>query len=201
MHRIWDRCFLSIVCMLCLTCFGNACRGRSSSTASVEPNAMGRDLTVIQVGDRMRLEVYGEALPGGMYRVAEDGTISFPRMGQVMVAGLSVDDANKHITTHLQQYIRDPLVSLFVDEGSTGPVYVHGAVRSPGVYAYAPGMTLLHAILSAGSLAETANESTIFIRRLGVEKPILLKIEGMADARIGTYPLKPRDIVFVEEVF
>ena len=83
------------------------------------------------------------------------GTIAVPLLGQIPVAGLSVEQVAKTIETRLEQgkIFKNPSVSAEVT--SYRPIFILGEVNRPGQYAYQPGMTLLSAVSVAGAASPT----------------------------------------------
>jgi polysaccharide export outer membrane protein len=92
-------------------------------------------------------------------RVADDGTIQAPLVGDVHVAGLTLTDAEQQIrqASIARQIYRQPQVSVLMKRRKTIEVRVLGAVQTPGVYQLpAAGSDLLAALISAGGLSDEA---------------------------------------------
>jgi polysaccharide export outer membrane protein len=92
-------------------------------------------------------------------RVAESGIISLPVLGDLYVEGMSVSEIRKTIEKHLVDggFIREPRVSVIVQEFRSKRVAVVGAVIDPGVYTLRQNVTTVLDILSlAGGLSERA---------------------------------------------
>src|SRR5688572_7151011 len=79
------RSFLPTVLMLVLSVAAMACGGGARRAPSAP---LAGDDTTLGVGDVLDVRVYGEEELTGTYRVAQDGTIDFPFIGRVAVAGL-----------------------------------------------------------------------------------------------------------------
>jgi polysaccharide export outer membrane protein len=116
-----------------------------------------RDVLNITVYDHKDLET--------KVRVSEDGKITFPLLGEISVAGLTVQRLERKITTLLAKgYIVNPHVGVFVEEFRV-VVYVTGEVRKPGSYPYEEGMTVIKAVSLAGGLTERAADGKIKVTR------------------------------------
>ena len=144
-----------------------------------------RDVLKITVYDHKDLET--------KVRVSEDGNITFPLLGEIPVAGLTVQKLERKITALLTNgYIVNPHVSVFVEEFRV-VVYVTGEVKNPGSYPFGDGMTVIRAITLAGGLTDKAAEGKITVRRKGEgPKEVTLPV-GMGD------PVRPDDVLQVSE--
>ena len=121
---------------------------------------------VIGPQDNLSIIVSDEAELTGKYRVDTDGTISMPYLSRVLLAGLSLADAQVKIATLLRtgQFIRNPQVRIEVDQFKARSVIVSGEVRTPGKLTL-PGTTisLLEALALAGSPTVNASNEVIVI--------------------------------------
>ena len=92
-------------------------------------------------------------------RVAESGVISLPVLGDLPVRGFSVSQIRKMIETWLVDggFIREPRVSVIVQEFRSKRVAVVGAVVDPGVYTLRQNVTTVLDVLSlAGGVSDRA---------------------------------------------
>lgn len=112
--------------------------------------------------DKLRIGVYGEEGLSGLFTVGSDGNISYPLLGAVKAAGLSLAELQALLTTRLRAgYVVDPKVS--IDIGEYRPFYILGEVNKPGQYPYRAGLTLNAAVATAGGFTYRANHKTIAI--------------------------------------
>ena len=119
---------------------------------------------VLGVGDVLRINVFGQETLTGEFKVDAKGDVSFPLINDVAAAGFTTTELEQHITDKLASgYIVDPHVS--VEVLNFRAVYVLGEVQAPGRYEYAPSMTALQAIASAGGYTYRANENTAELTR------------------------------------
>ncbi len=104
----------------------------------------------IGAGDRIAIEVLEQPALSGEVLLQADGTVRLPRVGAVMLGGLTLPEAEALLTAQLKKALglSDPDVSIGI--AAYRPVFVIGDVERPGAYAFSPGMTLLHAIALAG---------------------------------------------------
>jgi polysaccharide biosynthesis/export protein ExoF len=85
----------------------------------------------------------------GDYMVDEKGTISIPLLGSVEVAGKDEKAVTEALARPFESLIgRVGFINIVVKEQQ--PIYIIGPVKTPGVYKYSPGLTVLHAVALAG---------------------------------------------------
>ncbi len=98
----------------------------------------------------------------GEYVVQLDGSVFLPLLGTVDLGGQALPEAQRTLAAVFKSATsRDAKVALSV--AAREPVYVIGAVTSPGTYSYTEGMTVLHAIaLSDGLEGKGAELSRSF---------------------------------------
>lgn len=103
---------------------------------------------------------------GNGYNVNPDGTIQFPFIGPIKIAGLTENEAREKLTQHLAKYIQDPQITVRVQAYRHGRIYVDGEVRVPGLQTLDDvPMTLPEAINRAGGFSEEADRSSIALTR------------------------------------
>jgi polysaccharide export outer membrane protein len=101
-------------------------------------------------------------------RVSDDGSISLALLGSIEVAGLSTREAQEAIADRLRQtYMKDPQVSVFVQEMKSHPVSVFGAVEKAGVYQIRAAKTLVEVLSMAQGLTDDAGDTVVIMRHPG----------------------------------
>ncbi|GAA5193574.1 polysaccharide biosynthesis/export family protein [Ferrimonas gelatinilytica] len=145
-------------------------------------------------GDRIQIQVYGEEdLSIDGIRVGESGTISYPYLGTVRLAGRTVKEVENQILQGLKgDYLVNPSVSVSVIEYR--PFFINGEVRRPGSYPFQPGLTVRQAIAIAGGLTERASSRGLRLVRADNGGERSLKVE-MA------FEVLPGDSIFIEDSF
>ncbi len=111
---------------------------------------------------------------GGKVRVSEQGFIEAPGLPKpIKAAGLSPAELGAQIAEQLKQadIVREPIISVFVEEYHSRTVSVLGAVTKPSIYPLDRPTTILEAISLAGGLLPTAGGSLTLIRK-GHDLPI-----------------------------
>lgn len=115
---------------------------------------------VLGTGDRIRLNVYGEAELSGEYEVGSTGIVAMPLIGDIPAAGRPLRAFEVAVRDKLAQgYLRDPRVSAQVV--NYRPFFILGEVAKPGSYPYVNGMTILNAVALAGGYTYRADKSGV----------------------------------------
>lgn len=108
----------------------------------------------INAGDTIEINVYSHPdLSVKRTIVTPDGHVGMLFVGQVKVAGLSLEQAAKSIEEKLSKYIRNPKVGISPVEIRSETVTIAGAVSKPGMYTIANGMRLADLLAQAGGAA------------------------------------------------
>ncbi len=107
---------------------------------------------VIAVQDVVQVTVWDNADLTGKYTVQPDGTVTMPLVGRVEAAGQTVRALERRLMRTLGDgFIREPRVSVTLDQFRGHRVFIFGAVGAPGTYALPDGQTLIEALVKAGS--------------------------------------------------
>ncbi len=115
-------------------------------------------------GDKVRIIVFGEESLTGEFFVSSAGTISFPLIGDISAAGLTIPQLQKAIEIKLADgYLKQPRVSAEVL--NYRPFYILGEVMKPGEYPYTSGLTVLNAVATAEGFTYRADTHKVFIKR------------------------------------
>jgi len=90
--------------------------------------------------------------------------VSFPLIGDVPAAGLTIPELQKAIETKLADgYLKEPKVSAEVL--NYRPFYILGEVMKPGEYPYTSGLTVLNAVATAEGFTYRADTHKVYIKR------------------------------------
>jgi polysaccharide export outer membrane protein len=123
-----------------------------------------------RIGAKDVLEITVVELPelNQTLRVSEDGSITLPLIGKVMIDGLAKEEVEKKLAALLleQNYVKNARVTVFIKEYQSKRVALIGAVNKPGMYELVGRMTLLQLISQAAGLTEQAS-SELFVLREG----------------------------------
>lgn len=117
--------------------------------------AYAQSQTVIHPGDQLSVQVYGDQTLTQNVTVLNDGTIVYPLIGQVKVAGNTPDRAAGILRQRLLRYVRHPVVTVAITQLAQPNVMVLGDVKNPGKYQLPSDARLSDAIAAAGGLSDT----------------------------------------------
>lgn len=119
---------------------------------------------LIAAGQKISITVKDEAELTNIYPVTSDGSVAFPLLGKISVAGLSPQTAQEKISMLLANgFLVNPQVSLGIVQND--PIFVVGLVNSPGSTIYQTGITVEEALKQAGGLTASADPSSFEVLR------------------------------------
>lgn len=197
----WRSHLLLIIAVLFLAFGASACSKRGVQVTEVPPPAT--DDTTLGPGDVFSVRVYGEDAMTGSHQVAPDGTINFPLLGAVQVAGLEPSAVAQKLQSELveRDLLRAPHVSVYVEQYSSKRVSVVGAVANPGTFPLEPGMTVVQAISMAGGFSSLADrDATMLTRR--IDEEIIryrVPVDRVTKGQAADIEVAAGDIIFVPE--
>jgi polysaccharide export outer membrane protein len=120
---------------------------------------------VIGPHDVLSIQVFDQADLGGKYSVETDGTFSFPLIGRVTAAGLTLRKFETELKKKLADgYFRNPQVTVAIEQYRSQYVLVMGEVRNPGPVPLTGGMTLIEALARAGSTLPSSSGEVAIVR-------------------------------------
>lgn len=174
------------------------CRTQEATRTIPPPSTNDSTLGASDVFD---VRVFNEETLSNTYRVAQDGTIDFPLVGQLSVVGLEPAAVARMIESELEsrQLLRNPQVSVFVQEYASKRVSVVGAVDAPGNFPVTSGLTLVQVISLAGGFSEMAdrNGTTLSRRVEGELQRFRVPVDDITSGRLADVPLGAGDIINV----
>ena len=134
--------------------------------------------------------------------VRPDGYISFPMLGDIRAAGLTLPQLKERLTTEYGKIINNLSLSLVLETVKSNLVYVMGEVRIPGYYVMESPTTVSQIMARAGGFLDSAKTTSIVVVSRDKEcRPLgrlvdLDKILG--EGNIGNdIVLKQYDVVYV----
>jgi polysaccharide export outer membrane protein len=119
----------------------------------------------VGVQDMLRVAVYGHDDLTQTVVVQADGTFLFPLIGRVKASNHTTAELERKLQTLLAQgYIRNPQVTVSVQEYRSKNVYVVGEVSKPGPYPLTGAMNILELVSKAGLAAGTSVGEVLIVR-------------------------------------
>jgi polysaccharide export outer membrane protein len=174
------------------------------SAGTVGPPADPGSFSSLGPGDVFEIHVTDEPELSGTFRVASEGTIVFPFLGELKVEGLSPAEVAALVREGLRgAYLVDPNVTVLVKEYNSKRIFVFGSVARPGTLRYEDHMSIVQAITTAGGFLPAASENDVSIIRVikGEEVRITIRVKDIINGRAKNFELRPGDIVSVPEGF
>jgi polysaccharide biosynthesis/export protein len=120
---------------------------------------------LIGPGDLLSIFVWKETDLTRDVTVMPDGRITYPLVGEIDTADLTVTGLKEKITEKLKNFISSPEVTVIIRESRSQQIYTLGKVTRPGQLQLAPSMTVLQALSAAGGCTEWADTKNIMIIR------------------------------------
>lgn len=136
---------------------------------------------------------------GGLV-VDNDGTIQFPLVGPVQVAGKSSVEMRELLRRQLAPYVNDPQITVQVISTRSIRYHLLGQFTEPGIKFSDRPMCLLEALSLGGSIAlERASLRTAYIARNGRRLPIDFRRLVMDGDLSQNIPLRSGDTVVIPD--
>jgi protein involved in polysaccharide export with SLBB domain len=160
--------------------------------------------TVVGPGDLFEVSVLGEKDIPKTFRVQPDGSVDFPYVDRLMVAGLEpqqIEDAIKKALVD-RKILSDPQVTLVVTQYNSKKISIVGAVQKPGSLPWSEGMKLVEALSLAGGLTALADGDHVRITRVvGANKTVTatVNVDDITDGKLGDVPLQAGDTIKVDQ--
>lgn len=158
---------------------------------------------VLAPGDIIRITVYQNPDLTTETRVSESGTITFPLLGSVRIATLSVSQAEKIIATRLRDgnFVQQPQVIILPTQVRGSQVAVLGQVNRPGRYPLELANTRISDIVATAGGISALGADTIVLSGMRNGRQIRKHIDVNALFVDGTEldePVSSGDTLFVE---
>jgi len=162
----------------------------------------------MDVGDIVQITVWKNPDLSVEEPVRPDGMVAVPLVGDIMAAGIGPEELAANIEKQLSNYVKSPNVTVILTslEGHQflSRVRITGSVGKNTALNYHQGMTVLDAVLGAGSvnLYADANRTKLYRRnKQGVTESYDIRLKDIlenGDMTTNVY-LMPGDIITVPE--
>ena len=154
-----------------------------------------------KIGPRDVLEVTVFKAPelSKTIQVSEAGTINFPLLGELDAAGKTAREVEQEMTKKLgTKYLQNPQISVFVKDYFSQRITMEGAVKKPGVYPIAGGLSLLQALAEAQGFDEAASHEVVLFRQAnGRRLAAKYDVSSIRDGSAEDPQLEAGDVIIV----
>lgn len=144
------------------SCVGGV-KGRSLTELS-RPEGGAKEY-IVNAGDTLNVQVWGETKLSGEVLVREDGKLSMSLIGDVQAEGKTLTELSAEISKKLDAFLTAPSVSISVTQTAPIRYYLSGSFLKPGEYRSEGEITFLQAVATGGGFAPFADESSIVLIR------------------------------------
>jgi len=172
----------------------------ANATNSTNTNAL-----VLREGDTIRISFPGAAANlSGTHTIARDGNVTLELVGEIKAAGKTIDDLKVDLLKAYSSQIETKIVTVELISSSF-PIYVSGAVLSPGKVMADHPMTVLEAIMErSGPDYTKADLKHVEVLRQedGALKNYNVNLKDVLDGKsTEQFYLRPNDIIYIRERF
>jgi polysaccharide biosynthesis/export protein len=153
---------------------------------------------VIGPGDQVRVQLFGQESAQHNLVVSRDGSLTFPRLGPVVVAGMSFQQLREVIQQRVSEQMIGVSANVTMGELRSIRVFVLGDVNRPGSFTVSGLSSMTNALFASGGVNLVGSLRNIQLKRNGelVQRldlyDLLLNGDNSDDAR-----LMPNDVLFV----
>jgi polysaccharide export outer membrane protein len=156
---------------------------------------------VLGPGDRIEITVYRHDELNKTFLIGPSGRITYPLIGDIQVANLSIFTLRDKINDGLSKYIITPQVGINISSAQSQKIFVLGEVNTPGIFTMDRPTHIMEAILNSGGFTRDAKQGNVFLIRGDLNNPELQclnikKLLKKGDTSQNVY-LQRGDIVYV----
>ena len=158
---------------------------------------------ILAPNESIQIKVFNEPELETTVRIAEDGKITFPLIGEIKLGGLTVQKAGELMRERLSaRFLVNPQVSISLVEMNRQLFTVLGQVQRPGTYRFPDhgSLSLVQVVGIAGGYTRLANPSRIIVKRVPGDQVFKLDGKRMAsDAGTKPFLIQSGDIITIGE--
>jgi polysaccharide biosynthesis/export protein len=155
---------------------------------------------LLGTGDLLDITFYNVPELNTKTRVGSNGDVYLPLVDYVHVLGLTPEEAAAVIEKRYVDggFLKDPHITLLIDEYESQGVSVLGEVVKPGVYPVLGGQRLLDLIAAAGGYTEKAGRSIAITHRGSPDKSVTVPLSRNTTDGDNNVDVSPGDTVIVK---
>jgi polysaccharide export outer membrane protein len=196
-----------VLLVLSVLAAASLAHGQSKSTGDKK-----NYIHTLTLADRVRIAVYQEDDLASLTRIDARGRVNLPLIGEIGIGGLTVIEAQAAIENAYKdgRYLRNPQVTVSVEEYAPREVSIQGRIRNAGRYTLPieSTFTVVELVTKAGGIDDIGKGSAVSVTRIlpdGTKKVFTVDVDsiikGKKNTKIDdtTLLLQPGDIVYVPE--
>ena len=197
--RTWQRYAVLSCVMVAIGCA--VARAQDSKVGLHSVTTVDQAALSIGPGDLLDLSVFHVPELLLKVRVDTNGFVSLPLIGDMKLSGVTVRDAQLRIAHKLVDLdlVKQPQVSLFVEEFATQGITVYGEVGSPGIYPLMGPHTVYDAISAAGGLTMKAGRTVTVMHAGQAHSEDTIDLPGDGTPGKTDVMISPGDTVVVSK--
>lgn len=166
----------------------------------------------LQLADRILVNVFGEDELRTIVRIDARGKVNLPLIGEISVGGMTIVEAQTTIEAAYKdgRFLRNPQVTVSVEEYAAREVSISGAIRAPGRYGLPAEstLTITELVTKAQGFTDIAKGTAVTVTRVlpdGTKKVFTIDVESLIKGKKSNRPnnedilLLPGDNVYVPE--
>jgi polysaccharide biosynthesis/export protein len=156
---------------------------------------------VIGPGDRFEVQLTGTTSGRSTMTVQRDGTVNFPELGPIAVAGMRFDEAKALLERRAGEQLIGTQASVQMGQLRSIQIWLAGDAVQPGAYTVSALSTITNALFVSGGVKEIGSLRNIELRRSGQTVTrfdlydLLLRGDARADLR-----LVAGDVIFIPTI-
>lgn len=162
-----------------------------------EPNPDGSYL--LDAGDILNIQLVGKKNQIDNFLINGNGSIAFPDIGYITLAGLTLSEASALIKSKINSAFIGTEAMISLEEIRDVNVLITGNAKNPGIYTLTGNSNILQAISAAGGISKYGSLREINLIRNNLIVETLDVYDLLID---GKYNIKKRlrsgDVIFVE---
>jgi polysaccharide biosynthesis/export protein len=188
------------VLFLLFACAGMVAQERSPASTAALGFGSGA-AGPIGAGDLVEMSIFDTPELSGKLRVSNTGDVILPLVGSLHLQDLKATEAQTLIRQKFIDggFLKDPQVTLFISEYSSGNVSVIGEVHKPGIYPAFGAHRLLEYLSLAEGFTPLAGTAIVITHSGHPDQPQPVKVTAGAAPQPEDNPeILPGDTIFVE---
>ncbi|MGO9624464.1 MAG: SLBB domain-containing protein [Steroidobacteraceae bacterium] len=156
---------------------------------------------VVGPGDTFDIQLYGNQSATYTLTVERDGRVYFPKLGPILVSGLSFDQARSIVEQRVTQGLIGTRVSVTMGDLRSIRVFVLGEAEKPGSYTVSGLSTMTNALFVSGGVKKIGSLRNIELKRNGKLVTVLDLYDLLQHGDTsGDRQLMPGDVIFIPPI-